>query len=398
MTALALASQWEEQVIAARRHLHRHPEISSKEFETAQYLFDQLSACQNLTVIRPCPTGVVAVLKGKKPGRIYGARADIDALPVTEIDNSPYCSVNEGVMHACGHDGNAAMLLIAAKILSEHPESVSGTVKFIFQPSEESSSGGSSEIINAGVIDDVDLIFGAHVDAETDAGNIRLKNGVTHSAVFAMDIVIHGKGGHGGFPHQCIDSINVGAEIVCALNSVIAKGIDPMKSAVMTITQFTASEANNIIPECVKLGGTLRVLNEEIEEVLISKINRLCQGIAAAYGASCNVTLEKHFSLLYNEDTLADTVRKVLSEELGSVHILGDEPVLGGEDFSLYLTKTRGCYFKVGTKKLREDGINYPHHHARFCMDEAGLKYGVAAWLTILTTLEDRLNQKEGLM
>lgn len=396
ITPAALAAQWEEQVIAARRYLHQHPEVSSREFETAQYLFDQLSACGNLTVTRPCPTGVVAVLRGDKPGRVYGARADIDALPVMEADDSPYRSVNEGVMHACGHDGNTAMLLTVARILSRCPEAVSGTIKFIFQPCEECAGGGSSEMIAAGVLDDVDLILGTHVDAETEAGDIRLKNGPTHSAVYSIEIVIHGKGGHGGFPHQCIDSVNIGAEIVCALNSVIAKTVDPLKSAVMTVTQFTASEANNIIPERVKLGGTLRVLDAELEELLPARIRALCEGIAAAHGAGCEVNLEKNFEILYNEDALADTVRELLGEELGREHILDDKPVLGGEDFSLYLRKARGCYFKVGTRKLREDGISYPHHHGRFCMEEAGLKTGVAAWLTVLTKLEDRLNEKEG--
>ena len=395
MDLKAEALRWEPEVIAARRHLHQHPELSDREYETAQYLFDTLSACPALEVSRPCPTGVMAVLHGKKPGHIYAARADIDALPVTEVDASPYCSVNPGVMHACGHDGNTAMLLTAARILAEHPEEVSGTIKFIFQPCEEAAGGGSCEIVDSGVIDDVDLIFGAHVDAESDAGYLKLKNGPTHSAVYEMEIVIHGKGGHGGFPHQCIDSINVGAEIVCALNSVIAKNLDPLKSAVMTITQFEAAQANNIMPETVRLGGTLRVLNAEVEELLLQRIRTLCTGIAQAYGASCDVNLSKSFNLLYNDDTITDAVRELLGTTIGNDHMLGDLPVLGGEDFSLYLTKTKGCYFKIGTRKYREDGVNYPHHHARFYMDEAGLKTGVLAWLTILTGIEQQLKNKE---
>lgn len=386
---VALAAQWEDCVIETRRYLHQHPELSSQEYETAQYLYDQLSQCPGLEVSRPCPTGVMAVLHGQRPGRIYAARCDIDALPVEEVDDWPYKSVNPGCMHACGHDGNTAVLLTAAKILAAHPEAVSGTIKFLFQPCEEAHMGGSVELVDAGCVDDVDLIFGAHVDAETEPGDIRLKNGPTHSAVYDLVITVHGKGGHGGFPHQCTDTVLIGAEIVCALNSVIAKGLDPLKSAVMTITQFTASTAHNIIPDDVVLGGTLRVLHEDVEAQLTARIRQLCAGIAQAYGATCDVILDKQYGVVYNDDAAADCVRDILSDSLGASHVLDDMPVLGGEDFSRYLTKCRGCYFKIGTKALR-DGQVYPHHHARFCLNEAGLRYGVQAWLAILTNIEEK--------
>lgn len=387
---VSLAAQWEDRVIAVRRHLHQHPELSSQEYETAQYLFDQLSQSPNLTVSRPCPTGVMAVLHGQKPGRTYAARCDIDALPVEEADDWAYKSVNPGYMHACGHDGNTAVLLTAAQILAAHPEAVSGTIKFLFQPCEEAHMGGSVELVEAGVVDDVDLIFGAHVDAETEAGDIRLKNGATHSAVYDLQITVHGKGGHGGFPHQCNDTVLVGAEIVCALNSVIAKNLDPLKSAVMTITQFTASNAHNIIPDTVFLGGTLRVLNEEVEAHLTTRIRTLCQGIAQAYDTTCDVLLDKQYGVVYNDESATNCVRGILQDSLGADHVLGDLPVLGGEDFSRYLTKCRGCYFKIGTKAVR-DGQVYPHHHARFCLNEAGLRYGVQAWLAILTNIDEKL-------
>lgn len=386
----SLAAQWEDRVIAQRRYLHQHPELPSKEYATSQYLYEQLKQYPSLTVSRPCPTGVMAVLHGGKPGRVYAARCDIDALPVEEADDWEFRSVNPGCMHACGHDGNTAVLLTAACILAEHPEAVSGTIKFLFQPCEEGHSGGSVELVEAGVVDDVDLIFGAHVDAETEPGDIRLKNGATHSAVYDMKITVHGVGGHGGFPHQCTDTVMVGAEIVCALNSVIAKNLDPMKSAVMTITQFTAANAHNIIPDTVSLGGTLRVLNEEVEDHLTTRIRTLCQGIAQAYDTTCDVVLDKQYGVVYNDDAATDSVRGILQRSLGAEHILSDLPVLGGEDFSRYLTKCRGCYFKIGTKAVR-DGVVYPHHHARFCLNEAGLRYGVQAWLSILTNIEENL-------
>ncbi len=391
MNCAELALEWEGRTIEARRRLHMYPEVSGQEVHTSDYIYKELSACANLTVSRPCPTGVVAVLRGGKPGRVCAARCDIDALPVEEADDSPYRSRNPGVMHACGHDGNTAMLLTAAKILAERPEEVSGQIRFIFQPCEEASGGGASEMVEAGVVDGVDLILGAHVAAECEPGCFLLRNGATHSAVYEIEIVIRGKGGHGGFPHQCVDTVMVGAEIVCALNSIVAKNVDPCKSAVMTITSFQASQAKNIIPEEVVLGGTARILNEELEETVTTRIRQIAAGIAQAYGAACEVRLEKGYGVVYNDGAAAEAVRSILREEFGQEKVSADEPVLGGEDFSCYLTRTRGCYFKIGTRGLR-DGVEYPHHHCRFFLNEAGLRYGVEAWLAVLTGINDRLH------
>ncbi len=391
LDAAKLAAQWEPQVIEARRYLHAHPELADREVNTASYIWEQLSQYPSLTLSRPCPTGVVAVLKGAKPGRVYAARCDIDALPIEEYDDSPFKSQNPGVMHACGHDGNTAMLLTAAKILAEHPEEVSGTIKFIFQPSEEANTGGSIEMVQAGVVDDVDIIFGAHVAAECEPGHFYLRNGATHAAVYGIEILIHGIGGHGGFPYQCTDNVMIGAEIVCALNSIVAKNIDPCKSAVITITSFTASQANNIIPETVVLAGSARILNEEIEDLVTSRIRQIAEGICAAYGVTCEVHLDKGFGVVRNDDQVTDAVRAIMQREFGADKVTADSPVLGGEDFSRYLEKARGCYFKIGTRGLR-DGVEYPHHHSRFCLNEDGLKYGVEAWLSILTSIQDELN------
>jgi len=390
MIPAELAAKWESDVIAVRRHLHKYPEVSGKEYETANYIYNELSKYPNLELSRPCPTGVMAVLKGKKPGKVIAARCDIDALPVQELDDWEFKSVNEGVMHACGHDGNAAMVLTAAKALSEHPEEICGEIRFLFQPCEEAHGGGSCEMVAAGVVDDVDMIFGAHTDATADPGHFYIRNGAAFAAVYELEIVIHGIGGHGGFPYQCTDTVQVGAEIVCALNSIVAKNIDPCKRAVMTITSFQAANANNIIPETVVLRGSVRILDEEIEDRVCSRIRTICDGICAAYEVSCEVKLHKGFGAVFNDDELADAVRGILKEQFGDENITADNPVLGGEDFSCYLEKTRGCYFKVGTKGLR-DGVCYPHHHARFLINEDGLKYGVQAWIAVLTEIGEKL-------
>lgn len=390
MDLAQLAARWEERVIETRRYLHQHPELSGHEVNTAAYIIEQLSKYPNLEISQPCPTGVVAVLHGTKTGKTVAARCDIDALPIQEVDDSPYRSVNPGVMHACGHDGNTAMLLTTAQILAEHPELVSGTIKFLFQPCEEAHDGGSIELVEAGVLNDVDMIFGTHVEATRPAGTFCLKNGATHAAVYAIEILIHGKGGHGGFPHQCTDNVMVGAEIICALNSIIAKNIDPCKSAVMTITSVQAANANNIIPETVILRGSLRVLDPEIEDVITARICQLSEGICAAYGVTCEVRLDKGFDVLVNDDRLVEATRAVLKGTFGDDKVIADNPVLGGEDFSAYLRKCPGCYFKVGTQIFR-DGVSYPHHHCRFDIDESGLKYGVEAWLAILTQVQSRL-------
>lgn len=385
--AKMLSREAEGFTIDVRRHLHQNPELSGAEYRTADYLEEKLKSFSGLTVTRPCKTGVAAVLQGAEPGRVYAARCDIDALALEEADDSPFRSRNPGVMHACGHDGNTAVLLTVAKILSEHRNMVKGTIKFIFQPSEEVSGGGSSEIIESGIVDDVDVMLAAHVRADTDVGVIRIENGETHAAVYGIRIVVHGRGGHGGFPYQCTDNVMVAAEIVCALNSVIAKDINPIKRAVFTITQFEAANANNIIPEYVTLGGTLRVLDEDAEQVILRRIKQLCNGIAAAYDVECTVDMTKEYGVVRNDDAITNCVRRIVQASLGAEHVTGDTPVMGGEDFCNYLAKCKNsCYFQIGTKGLG-DGVEYPHHHPRFCLNEAGLRYGVQAWLSILTEL-----------
>lgn len=388
----SLAVAYEEYLIRVRRYLHQYPELSGQEYKTAEYLYNQLCSFPNLSVFKPCPTGVVAILHGTNPGHVIAARCDIDALPITETDLSAFCSKEEKVMHACGHDGNAAIMLTVAKILAEHPEQVNGTIKFIFQPAEETGQG-AQQIVRSGIIDDIDVILAAHVRADTDASMLRVANGATHSAVYGLEIVIHGKGGHGGFPYQCTDTVMVGAEIVCALNSIVAKNLNPLKRAVMTITRFEASHVDNIIPESVTLGGSLRVLDIDVERLLIARIRQICNGIASAYDVTCEININKEYGIVRNHDTITNCVRELIVQSLGSDHVLGDDPVLGGEDFYHYLQIcNQSCYFQIGTRGLR-DGIEYPHHHSRFCLNESGLRYGVQAWLAVLTGLETTLEQ-----
>lgn len=390
----SISSEWFDELIRIRRWMHMHPELSGKEVNTSSFIYDELSTCRNLAVSRPCPTGVMAVLKGGKPGHVYAARADIDALPIEEGIESPYRSVNDGIMHACGHDGNASMLLTAAKILSRYQNEVRGTIKFLFQPCEEAAGGGSCEMIEAGCIDDIDYIIGQHVDCDTDPGVFQVGRGVTHASVYRLEIIVKGKGGHGGFPHQCTDTVNIAAEIICSLNTIIAKRIAPGKRAVLTITTVKASDAYNVIPDEVFLGGTMRTLDEDVEDTLVKAVTDISEGISKAHGAACEVRIEKDYSILQTDETVSSIVKEIIGSIAGRENVTDWKPVLGGEDFSLYAQQKKAAFFMTGTRTV-DGGVVYPHHHSRFSINEKGLRYGLMAWLAILTQIEDKIRGKE---
>lgn len=376
---LELAVQ--QQVVQWRRYLHEHPELSFQEHETADFVEAELRKLPNLTLTRPTPTSVLATLKGAAgPGRTVLLRADMDALPIQEETGLPFASQRPGVMHACGHDAHTAVLLGAANILSRQPESLHGEVRFIFQHAEEQFPGGAQQIVDTGVLDDVDVVVGQHVMSPVPTGVIVIREGPLMASPDAFNITIQGKGGHGAMPSESIDPVTIAAQIVMAFQTVISRQRDPIVPAVLSVTQIHAGSAHNIIPDTCTLGGTVRTFDPELRELMPQRMEKIVQNLCEAYGATYTWEYLKGYRATINDPATTALLREVARETFGdSVTITDGKPLMGSEDFSAYMTKAPGTFILIGGGGPE----HAPHHHPRFDIDEAafplGMKLFVAA-------------------
>lgn len=376
---LELAVQ--QQVVQWRRYLHEHPELSFQEHETADFVEAELRKLPNLTLTRPTPTSVLATLKGAAgPGRTVLLRADMDALPIQEETGLPFASQRPGVMHACGHDAHTAVLLGAANILSRQPESLHGEVRFIFQHAEEQFPGGAQQIVDTGVLDDVDVVVGQHVMSPVPTGVIVIREGPLMASPDAFNITIQGKGGHGAMPSESIDPVTIAAQIVMAFQTVISRQRDPIVPAVLSVTQIHAGSAHNIIPDTCTLGGTVRTFDPELRELMPQRMEKIVQNLCEAYGATYTWEYLKGYRATINDPATTALLREVARETFGdSVTITDGKPLMGSEDFSAYMTKAPGTFILIGAGGPE----HAPHHHPRFDIDEAafplGMKLFVAA-------------------
>ncbi|MDO5407034.1 MAG: amidohydrolase [Eubacteriales bacterium] len=375
------AEELEDTVIEWYQWLHRHPELGYREQETADFIAAQLSAMDGIEVTRPCETGVLGILRGVRPGRIVAFRADIDALPIEELAEVPYRSEHPGVMHACGHDGHAAMLLGAAKILSGMRRELAGEIRFLFQPAEEVQPGGSNQMIRGGAVDGANLIFGAHLDVLHPVNSFGLLAGPLMASTASFEIEIEGKGGHAAFPYQTVDTVYIAAKVIESVQGVVTRNVSATNRAIVTITQMQGSTASNIIPAKVTLGGTLRVLDEECEEIIRKRLAEVVEGTCSTWGAVGKITFSEGQNALINPRKLLHQVEASIWKCPGAV-VYEDQPVLGGEDFASYLKKVPGFYYKVGAKP--EHTEVYPHHNARFVINQKALAKGVAVCVSVL--------------
>ena len=365
-----------EQVIAWRRHLHMNPELSFHEEQTAQFVYDTLLSFGNLEVTRPTRTSVVARLIGPVPGKVLAMRADMDALPITEENTFPYASQNPGVMHACGHDGHTAMLLGAAKLLSGMKEKIKGEVRFLFQHAEEIAPGGAEEMVQAGVMDGVDLVIGSHLWASMEFGTVGICPGPMMAAPDTFYITVKGKGGHAALPHQTIDSIAIAAQVVTNLQHIVSRNTDPLDNLVVSVTKFVGGTTHNVIPGAVEICGTVRSFNPELRAQMPALMERVVKGITEAHAASYDFTYENGYRPVINDAEVTKIMEDVVVESLGAEWVEHIRPNMGGEDFSAFQQKAPGCFFYVAAGN-REKGITYPHHHPRFTIDENALEVGV---------------------
>ncbi len=361
-----------------RRHLHQRPELGFQEQLTAQFISQKLQKWGIAHETGIAQTGVVAVIPGSQPGPVLAIRADMDALPIQELNQVPYRSLHEGRMHACGHDGHVAIALGTAYYLAQHRESFAGTVKIIFQPAEE-GPGGAKPMIEAGVLrnPDVDAIIGLHLWNNLPLGTVGVRTGPVMAATEFFHCTIQGKGGHGAIPHQTVDSVVVAAQVVMALQTIVARNVDPLSAAVVTVGQLQAGTALNVIADSARLSGTVRYFEDRYRDFFAQRIDQVVGGICQGLGADYQLDYHALYPAVVNDADMADLVRSVaLSVVETPVGVTPDCQTMGGEDMAFFLEEVPGCYFLLGSANAARN-LNYPHHHPRFDFDEAALAMGV---------------------
>ena len=377
-----------EKISEWRQHLHKHPELSFKEFKTSQYIYDTLSTFPNLELTRPTPTSVVATLVGAAgEGKTIALRADMDALPIQEESTVDFKSVNDGVMHACGHDTHVAMLLGAASVLSGMKDKLAGTVKFIFQHAEEQVPGGAQELVDAGVLKDVDQIFGIHIIPRLKTGSLGIvKTGYTTTAADGFFLKIQGKGSHASTPELSIDPIVVGSHMVMALQSIVSRNVPASEMAILSIGEFHSGQAPNIIADTATLSCSIRTTNEEIRNLMEKRVREIIDYVAAAYGATVEPDYVRGYSAVYSTPELAEFAYESATKVLGEDLVYESPMLMASEDFSAYTKVVPGCFMLLGAG-LEEEGCGYMNHHPKFRVMEEALVNGTKVEVQLILDL-----------
>jgi len=368
-------------LVAWRRELHRHPEIAHKEEWTSAYVRDHFKKL-GLPAKSLAGTGLRAVLKGRPGGKTVALRTDMDALPLQEEGDKKYRSLNPGAAHACGHDGHMAVLMAAAELLAKRKERFKGNVVFICQPAEELPPGGAQPMIKAGALEGVGAIFGLHLWQGLPTGTVGIVKGPMMAQSDNFRITVKGRGGHGSMPQATVDPILTAAELVVNLQSIVSRSVDPLKPAVLSFGTIHGGTVYNIIPNEVKLSGTVRMFDPKIQTLMKKRLREIVEGTCAAFKAAADFEYEEGYPPLVNDPASVDFVLAVVEKALGKENIIAVDPVMGGEDFAYYLQEVPGAFFFLGAG----DGTKYPHHHPAFDIDEKALP--PAAFLMTALALE----------
>ena len=381
----AAADRIYERLVAVRRHLHAHPELSFQEHQTSDYVENALKEL-GLEVTRMATTGLVVMIEGGKPGPVIALRGDMDALPILEKNDVPYCSTNEGVMHACGHDVHTTCLLGAAMILNELKDGLSGSVKLIFQPGEEKLPGGASIMIKEGALENPRpvSIFGQHVHPELEVGKVGFKAGKYMASCDEVYLTVKGKGGHGALPHKNIDPILIAAETIVAMQQVVSRHSDPMMPTVLSFGRIEGKGATNVIPDTVEIAGTFRTFDEDWRQEAHKWIGQIAEETAKAHGGTCEVRIERGYPFVHNDEALTERARTAAEAYLGAENVVDLEMRATGEDFSYY-SQVMPCSFHRLCVRNEAKGIIHPVHSPHFDVDEACLRLGAGlmAWLAV---------------
>ncbi|MFI5451086.1 M20 family metallopeptidase [Pedobacter sp. UC225_61] len=373
-------------VVGYRHHIHAHPELSFKEFQTSLFIKDKLTKW-GIEFTDMANTGIVGLIKGKIPSEnIIALRADMDALPIHEANDKPYRSKNQGVMHACGHDVHSSSLLGTAYILNQLKDEFAGTIKLVFQPAEEVLPGGASIMIKEGVLENPkpQAIVGQHVMPLIETGKVGFRSGIYMASTDELYVTVHGKGGHGAQPHQNIDPVLITAHIIVALQQIVSRNADPRLPSVLSFGKVNANGATNIIPNEVKLEGTFRTLNEDWRNEAHKLMKKMAEGIAESMGGSCEFTIMRGYPFLINEEKLTDNARTFAEEYLGKENVIDLDIWMAAEDFAYYSQVTDACFYRLGTGNA-EKGTTYSVHTPNFDIDEDALKTstGLMAYIAL---------------
>ena len=394
----------EDKLIEWRRDFHQNPELSNREFKTAEKIAKHLTDIGLQVETNIAKTGVVAILEGDQPGKVIAIRADIDGLPVTERNDldfksevkTTFLNTETGVMHACGHDTHIAILMATAEVLSKHKDKIKGSIKFIFQPAEEGpppgEEGGAKLMIKEGVLENpkVDAIFGLHINSQTPVGTIKYKTGGIMASVERFVINVRGKQTHGSQPWSGVDPILISAKIIDGLQTIISREAElTNEAAVITVGKITSGTRFNIIPESSEMIGTVRTLDPKMREMIEKRMKDMIEGIAKAYGGEASIIFQNNTSITYNDEALTAQILPSLQTVAGEENVIIMKATTGGEDFSFFQEKVPGVYFFLGGMTAGNTE-SFPHHTPDFMIDESGLLLGVKAFTQISI---DYLNQ-----
>lgn len=383
------------QVIEWRRYFHKNPELSNHEKETSQIIANHLRSLNLEVQTGINGYGVTGYLQGDKPGPTIAFRADMDALPIQDEKTCDYRSTVPGVMHACGHDAHSAILMGAATLLQKMRHQLQGNILFIFQPAEELPPGGALGMIEQGVLSSVDAIYGLHLWSPLPVGKIGCFETKALAASDGFEIVIKGKGGHGGMPHETIDSVLIASQLIVNLQTIVSRHLDPLSTGVVSIGEIHGGSSFNVIADQCTITGTTRSFETDIRQTLLRKIEQITATTCQMYGASYKLNIINGYPPLINHKEHSDIVMKVAKGIVGMDHAYHISPLMVGEDFAYYLEKKPGAFFFVGAGNTTQN-IIAPHHHPAFDVDETAMMIGLECWIELalkhLFTLEKSEN------
>ncbi|TMV46078.1 amidohydrolase [Paenibacillus mesophilus] len=364
-------------MVAWRRHLHRHPELSYEEKRTSVFVADLLKQWGVEVRANVGGYGVIGTVRGAKPGPTVALRADMDALPIQDEKTCEYASTVPGVMHACGHDAHTAALLGVAKLFAGKRGELAGTIKLLFQPAEELSPGGAAPMIADGALKGVDAVYGVHLWTPFPAGNVYSAAGPVMAAADEFVIQIKGKGGHGGLPHETVDSIMVGAQLIVNLQTIVSRSIDPVEPCVVSVGKIQAGNGFNVIAESCCITGTVRSFDVRVRDRIVERMEQICARTGEMYGADIKLDYKVGYPPVVNDEAETERFFRVASRLFGADRAVRSPLIMAGEDFSYYLHHVPGCFMFVGAGNA-EGGIVAPHHHPRFDIDESAMLQSAA--------------------
>jgi amidohydrolase len=383
----SFAKQFADETLNNRRHLHKNPELSFQEYNTAKFVAEKLKAIGLNPQEGIAGTGVVALIEGKNPtSRVIGLRADMDALPIFEKNDVPYKSTVDGIMHACGHDVHTASLLSTAKILQEIRNDFEGSIKLVFQPAEEKAPGGASIMIKEGVLENPkpNSMIGQHVAPNVPVGKIGFREGMYMASTDELYLTVKGKGGHGAMPDQLIDPVLIASHIIVSLQQIISRNRKPANPSVLSFGRFIADGVTNVIPNEVTIQGTFRCMDEEWREDGLRRMKKMAEGIAEAMGAVCDFDIVKGYPFLKNHPELTRKLKAEAVSYMGADNVIDLDLWMAGEDFAFYSQVVDACFYRLGTRN-EVKGIISGVHTPTFDIDESALEIGsgLMAWLAV---------------